>query len=153
MNRKISKRGSILIPILALSSALGSGCGGEKMPKYSILQSLRVIGLLTNPPEVDFDGVSTFTPSTFTLTPVISDLYGGTRSLRYNLYHCIDPGVGLGAIPSCTGNPTRFDVEVARDVLPPYDTFEPNVNRTGALLPIPITLDLGTLGSSLMALY
>jgi hypothetical protein len=129
-----------MISLTVLLSALASGCAGEKMPKYSILQGLRVIGLLLDFPEVGFDGISTFSQANVTLTPVISDLYGGTRSLSYNLYHCIDPGVGVGAIPTCSGNPSRVDVDTAEPIAPSAGGFETSVNRTGATASITIPL-------------
>ncbi|MBU6152849.1 MAG: hypothetical protein KGP28_00980 [Bdellovibrionales bacterium] len=153
MKRSITKLRTLLIPGVMITAVLASGCGSEKMPKYSVLQGLRVIGLLTNPPEVGFDGVSTFTPASFNLTPVISDLYGAGRGLSYNLYHCIDPGIGLGAIPTCSGNPTRVNVAVAQIISSPSGSFEATVNRTGALAPISITLDPATLGAGVMTLY
>jgi hypothetical protein len=132
-----------LAPMLSLTvllSALASGCAGEKMPKYSIVQGLRVLGLLLDFPEVGFDGVSTFSQANVTLTPVISDLYGGGQSLSYNLYHCIDPGVGVGAIPTCSGNPSRVDVDTAEPIAPSAGGFETSVNRTGATANITIPL-------------
>ena len=129
-----------MLSLLVLASALASGCAGEKMPKYSILQGLRVIGLQLDFPEVGFDGVSTFSQANITLTPVISDLYGGGQSLSYNLYHCIDPGVGVGAIPTCSGNPSRVDVDTAEPIAPSAGGFETSVNRTGATSTITIPL-------------
>ncbi len=145
-----------MLSLTVLLSALASGCAGEKMPKYSIVQGLRVLGMVLDYPEVNYDGSSFTTPvatSVVEVTPVISDLYGGTRTLRYNLYHCIDPGVGVGAIPTCSGNPSRVDVATAQAVLAGLDDFSSDNNRTGAISGVSINLDAGTLGATVMALY
>jgi hypothetical protein len=156
MNPKNQWSSGILLFLLALIPIVTPGCGGEKMPKYSILQSLRVIGLQLQPPEVNFDVTTGFTTPAATtsvsLVPVISDLYGGGRSLTYHLYHCVDPGIGTGAIPTCTGNPTRTAVQTGQVVTPPSAGFL-SPNFTGSLAAVPIDLSSGTLGAGVMALY
>lgn len=77
-----------------------AGCGGSSLPKYYELRNLRVIALVADQPEVSPGG-------TATITPVVSDAFGGGRALTYEAELCSDPGVGLGATPSCAGNPTR----------------------------------------------
>lgn len=129
------------LALTALALLLFSACSKGTMPKYSILQGLRVIALTLDQPEVEFNAaLQTFTPSTVQLTPVISDLYGGGRSLTYRLYHCLDPGVGLGAVPDCTGNPTKTDVATSAIALPSGDYSAPNY--TGAIAPVAIDLSL-----------
>ena len=151
------KKSRILkLVLIILGVTFFAGCAGEKMPKYSILQGLRVLGIVADFPEVNFDGTTFSTPaatSVVQITPVISDLYGGTRTLRYNLYHCMDPGVGVGAIPTCTGNPSRVDVQTSQAVVDAAGGFESAVNRTGAIPPVTIDLSAGGLGPSVAAVY
>ncbi|NDG85945.1 MAG: hypothetical protein EBX52_13030, partial [Proteobacteria bacterium] len=135
---------------LALTLQLSPACSKSSMPKYSTLQSLRVIALTLDHPEVEFNpALQTFTPSTIQLTPVISDLYGAGRSLTYRLYHCLDPGVGLGAVPTCTGNPTKTDVGTVAIPLPSDDYSAPNY--TGAMTPV--SIDLSLISASAKAVY
>lgn len=109
-----------------------SGCSGDKLPKYSVLQSLRVLALPIDAPELDFDG-TTFTPNSVNVTPWVSDLYGSGRTLKINLYWCVDPGVGAGATPTCTGNPSRTQVVTDQTVVATATFLNPNY--TGALTP------------------
>jgi hypothetical protein len=87
-----------LISISLLSLALVS-CMDSNLPKYVELTELRVLSLLADKPEVN-PGES------ISITPIISDI-NETTSLSFEAYGCIDPGVSLGAEPSCTGNPTK----------------------------------------------
>ncbi len=115
-------------------------CGPETLPKYSILQGLRVIALLLDSPEVSFDpATGDFTPFSIQATPVISDLYGGGRALNYRMYHCLDPGVGLGAPPTCEGNPTRTDVASGTLTAPSGSFASPN--HTGDIAPFGFNLN------------
>ena len=130
-------------------TTLTPGCGSDTLPAYTVLQGLRIVGLVLDQPEINFDGTS-FTPNTVNITPIVSDLYGGGRSLTYKLYHCLDPGVGLGAVPTCTGNPTRTDVSTgtAFDVTSGLGTFSAP-NATGDIGSINIPLN----SAPLIALY
>jgi hypothetical protein len=83
-----------------------TACSNEKLPKYTVLQGLRVLTLVADSPEVQFDG-ATFTPATVNIKPVISDLYGAGRALTYNLQVCLDLGIALGLTPNCENNPTK----------------------------------------------
>jgi hypothetical protein len=128
--------------------ALTPACGSDTLPSYTVLQGLRVVGLVLDLPELNFDpNTLSFNPSdTVNVTPVISDPYGNGRNLTYNLYHCLDPGVGLGAVPTCAGNPTRTTVSTGV-------TFDPNPGvgsfklpeATGALPPVPISFNIAPL--------
>ena len=80
-----------------------SGCGGSSLPQYNKLESLRVLAILSSSPEVS-------PGATVTITPVISDVTGGGRSLTYNADTCIDPGVAYGAVPSCEGLTSRVSI-------------------------------------------
>lgn len=87
------------ILFLCLSLVGFLSCSESKMPKYVELKDLRILTLVANTPEVDAG-------ATVTVTPVISDI-NETTSLSYEAYGCIDPGVALGAKPSCDGNQTK----------------------------------------------
>jgi hypothetical protein len=126
------------------------------MPKYSILQGLRIIALTLDYPEVNFDPTTgTFTttlPGTVVhVTPTLSDLYGGGRSLSYHLYYCLDPGVGLGATPTCDGNPTKTDVSSASFVAPSGTFTAPNY--TGSTNLPQFDIDFSLLTPSVKSLY
>lgn len=75
------------------------GCTDSKLPKYTDLSELRVLTLIADQPEVD-------PGATVTITPIISDI-NETSGLNYEAYGCIDPGVSLGAKPSCDGLSTK----------------------------------------------
>jgi len=145
---------SLIKASLLLVFPLIAACSSETMPNYSVVQGLRVLGLNLDYPEVNFDGTTFSTPGATTLvqvTPVVSDLYGAGRSLNYNLYHCVDPGVGLGAVPTCAGNPTRVSVQSAQSVAATADFLSPNY--TGTLSPVTLDLAAGTLGATISGLY
>ena len=91
---------------MALAIFAITACSNEKLPKYTVLQGLRVLTMVADSPEVQFNG-ATFTPATVSITPVISDLYGAGRALSYNLQVCLDLGIALGATPNCENNPTK----------------------------------------------
>ncbi len=113
------------------------GCTSKSLPEYRVLQSLRVISLHIDSPEINYDG-TTFTPSTLSLTPLISDLYGSGRSLSYSLQWCLDPGISLGATPQCTGNPTLTQVATGQTVSTTATFASPNY--TGYLSSISVNL-------------
>ena len=141
---------AIVIPLFI------AGCSSETMPKYSVLQGLRVIALTLDYPEVNFDpATATFTTpgpgSVVHVTPTLSDLYGGGRSLSYRLYYCLDPGVGLGATPTCEGNPTRTEVSSASFVAPSGTFTAPTYTGSTALPNFDI--DLSLLTPTVKALY
>ena len=95
------------IPKILVSTLLFlSACSDNTLPKYTVIQGLRVLALVSDAPEINFDGAS-FTPSTVNIMPIVSDLYGSGRTLNYNLEWCLDLGIALGATPTCVGNPTR----------------------------------------------
>ena len=98
---KVSIHKMLMLLLLFLSA-----CSSNSLPKYTVVQGLRVLALVSDAPEINFDGAS-FTPTTVNITPVVSDLYGSGRTLNYNLEWCLDLGIGLGATPTCVGNPTR----------------------------------------------
>ncbi len=77
-----------------------SGCGYSNLPEYSRLDKLRVLALIPNQPEVAAGSV-------VRIRPLVSDMNGKGRGLKYFAEACLDPGVGLGAEPTCNGNETR----------------------------------------------
>lgn len=89
-----------LLSILALS-----GCGNDDLPQYYLLDRFRVIAAVASSPEVD--------PGTagVTVTFHVSDPTGAGRTLSYSIVKCVDPGIGQGASPTCTGNPTATTLE------------------------------------------
>jgi hypothetical protein len=90
----------IILSFLLATSLLSLGsCVDSKLPKYIELSGLRILTLVASTPEVDAG-------STVTITPVISDI-NETTSITYEAYGCIDPGVALGAKPTCDGNQTK----------------------------------------------
>ncbi len=117
------------IKFISLFLFLLSSCSNEKLPKYTVLQSLRVLALQADQPEVNFNGTA-FT-DTVQFTPVISDLYGGGRGLKYNLQVCLDLGIALGAIPNCENNLTQMSLASAQTVTSAGGTFKaPNYSGT-----------------------
>ncbi len=122
-----------------------SSCSSEKLPRFSVLSSLRVLNLDLNTPEINYDG-TTFTPSTVTLTPWISDVYGGGRTLAYNLEVCLDAGIAQGAPASCSGNPTKEVISNGTNIALTASFLAPNY--TGSLSNI--SLDLTTLSSTIL---
>ena len=71
-----------------------SSCSKNNLPEYISLGDLRILTMIVDTPEIN--------PGTaVNITPVISDLNGGGRSLNYNIYGCVDPGTGVGAAASC----------------------------------------------------
>lgn len=124
-----------------------SACSPSDLPKYTSLQSLRVLALNVDAPEINFDG-TTFTPNTINLMPWISDLYGAGRALSYNLEWCLDPGISFGAKPTCAGNPTRTLIAQAQAVALSATYLAPNY--TGSL--DPIAVNFATASASALAL-
>jgi hypothetical protein len=76
-----------------------AACSDKTLPKFNELNSIRVLALIAQPPEVN-------PGSTVTVTPVVSDIYE-TAGLSFSSFACLDYGIALGAEPTCTGNPTR----------------------------------------------
>jgi hypothetical protein len=144
----------MLRSLFACFLLLLAACSPEKMPRYSTLQALRVLGLTLqsqggNAAETSFNG-TTFSPGIMEVTPVISDLHGGGRSLSFNLYYCLDPGIGLGAPPTCAGNASRVDFLSNQPLAQPTGDYA-TPNFTGSLTPIPINLNTAT--ASVLPVY
>jgi hypothetical protein len=112
-------------------------CANEKLPKYTVLQGLRVLALQADLPEVNFNG-ATFS-DTVQLIPVVSDLYGSGRALKYNFQVCLDLGIALGAIPNCEGNPTQTILASNQSVTSATGSFK-TPNYSGTVDPVSINL-------------
>ncbi len=74
----------------------------SKLPKYVELNSLRVLSLISDKPEVQ-------PTNSVTITPIISDI-NETSTLSYQAFGCVDPGVSLGAEPTCANNATKISL-------------------------------------------
>lgn len=81
---------------VVMLAALAGGCANEKLPKAYLLEGMRVLALPAASPEVG-PGEST------TVSALVSDTASGGRILSYSAEQCRDPGVGLGAEPTCEG--------------------------------------------------
>lgn len=97
-------------------------CMDSKLPKYVELNELRVLSLISDKPEVN-------PAESVTLTPIISDV-NETVSLSYEAYGCIDPGVALGAEPTCQGSTTKQTL--AQSTITSASNSDMSQNFTGA---------------------
>ena len=85
---------------ISLSLFLTS-CGQDDLPVYSQLKGLRVLGLVASSPEALAGG------GPVTITPYVSDIDGGGRSLQYDAEACLNLEVDYGGDPTCEGSSTR----------------------------------------------
>lgn len=76
------------------------GCGESNFPKSYQLGGLRVLAMKANTPEVS-------PGDTVTIHSLVTDLNGEGRELSYRYEACTDPGVTLGASPSCDHDPLK----------------------------------------------
>ncbi len=124
------KRLIALAPLVFLA-----GCTSNSLPQYFNLGELRVVALEADHPEVD-------PGATLTLTPLLSDLNGAGRALTYSAVACADPGLSLGALPTCDGRPDRVviveNAAVTGITAPEY---------TGAAPAVPVTVPAALLQS------
>ncbi len=85
------------------SLLLLTACSNKDLPKYNHLDSLRVLALLIDTPEVNpGDAV--------VITPWISDTNGAGRALTYTAAACLDPGISYGATPTCEGSASKVSI-------------------------------------------
>lgn len=82
------------------------GCSSANFPKVQTLGGLRILGIQASQPEVSNSAL----PTVVNLTPIISDLGSGGRTVTISAQACMDPGVSLGATPSCQGVPGTVDL-------------------------------------------
>jgi hypothetical protein len=104
----------LLFAISGLALVLGSGCGNDDLPDYFLLDRLRVLGANTTVAAAEFSAGTAGIQVAFH----VSDPTGAGRTLNYSLEACIDPGIGLGATPSCNGNPTRTVITASSTFVP-----------------------------------
>jgi hypothetical protein len=102
--KQILITGFILLAVPAIS-----GCSSDDLPKYEKLEKLRVLALIASAPEVD-------PGTTVTITPVVSDINGGGRALTADVEACLDPGIGYGVAPTCSGALTRVVLQTNQSV-------------------------------------
>lgn len=119
MKTLVKKTNSLFIVIASLGLL---SCADSKMPKYVELTNLRVLSLIADKPEVN-------PGETVTITPLISDV-NETTSLTYEAYGCIDPGIALGAEPSCASNASK--VTLSQGTITSTSTADMAQNFTGA---------------------
>ncbi len=111
-----------------------AGCGADDLPDYTRLGGLRILALRADTPEVN-------PGATVQVTAVVSDLpnsgSAGERNLTFAAEGCIDPGVGLGASPSCAGRPDR--VSLGAGAIPglgsPSNTFTGEAPALSVVIP------------------
>lgn len=89
--------------LVPTACALLAGCGSDDLPDYFLLDRLRVVAASVSGAAAEFSAGDAGVSVVFH----VSDPKGAGRTLTYSLEACVDPGVGLGATPSCAGNPTR----------------------------------------------
>lgn len=94
-----------------------SACSEEPLDEYSVLDSLRILDIQVNTPEVN----QLDTPVNFTVTPIVSDV-GGSSQLTVKMNICLDPGIDYGKDAVCDGSLVIDATEAA-----------PGTERTGAL--------------------
>jgi hypothetical protein len=84
-------------------------CSNDTLPKYQLLGDFRVLGIQANTPEVSVASL----PATVTLTPILSDVGSGGRTITITGAACPDPGVSFGAEPTCDQSAQRVDLTIA----------------------------------------
>jgi len=122
--------------------ALGA-CSKDSLPVYSHLDSLRVLALIANTPEV--------TPgASLIITPYISDPLGAGRALKFSARGCPDPGVAAGARPTCLGQATTVTIADQQAVTLPVasNSYTGSVNTFSVAIPA-----AALVGQSSMASY
>ncbi len=93
--------------IIVFSITVLASCADDNFPDYVELKNLRVLALQAGASGAPAE----YSPGdVVTITPYVSDYYGGTRPLNYSAVACLDPGVAIGAEPSCTGIPGAVSV-------------------------------------------
>ncbi len=123
------------IILYALLATVLGGCNRMDLGKYELLGDLRVIAIKSEPPEVA-------PGAAVVLTPLLNDLNGAGRALTYSVEACVDPGLDLGAEPTCAGRPDRVSLienaAVSGLSAPNYVGTAPVINVT-----VPLTVFLG----------
>lgn len=115
--------------LLSLFVITQLGCSEDKLPKYVELNSLRVLALVVDTPEVA-------PGATVTLTPAVSDI-NGSGGLMFTAEACVDPGVYFGVEPACTATMTGYQ---SLGVNVPLTTPTVANNYTGAANSFTVTV-------------
>lgn len=116
---------------LVLACGALAGCADNDFKDFNRLDSLRVLALKANAPEV------AASQGGVTVQPLISDVGGNGRALVYSAETCIDPGVSLGAAPSCDGSASRQVIAANQPV--PNALIVSN-GYTASQAPIPVAI-------------
>ncbi len=82
--------------LLMMSAILFWGCGNDDLPQVETLQGFRVLAIIADNPEVAPN-------TTVNLSLLLSDVNGAGRTISGTWRACPDPGISLGAEPSCEG--------------------------------------------------
>jgi hypothetical protein len=82
--------------LILLFSLLFAGCGNDDLPQVETLSGFRVLAIIANNPEVAAGGSAN-------LQLLVSDVDGGGRTISGSYRGCPDPGIALGAAPTCEG--------------------------------------------------
>lgn len=96
MGERFQKFAGFALGLLVLAS-----CGRSDLKDVALLGDLRVLAMVINTPEVA-------PGATVNVTPFVTDLNGGGRTLTYSAESCIDPGLANGAELTCAGRPDRL---------------------------------------------
>lgn len=84
---------SVLFIIIFLTVA----CSKDEFPQYTKLDRLKILALVADTPEIQNPSAGV---TTVNLDPYISDV-NGTGAVTLTVQSCLDPGVQLGAAPTC----------------------------------------------------
>ncbi len=101
------------LPPMVLAAA-AVGCGTNDLPDYFLLDRLRVLAANVVGAAAEFNAGDAGIQVAFH----VSDPRGAGRALTYSLESCVDPGVGIGATPTCAGNPTRTVITASGSFTP-----------------------------------
>jgi hypothetical protein len=123
------------------------GCGEDNFPKFEMLGGLRVLALRADQGS-QFSGTAEFSPGdTVVVTPYVS-FYNVTGTPTFEVKACPDPGVNVGATPSCEG--VAGVVSVGSGTV----ALSGGVSSTGQAAPFTVTVPMDVLNArSLVAQY
>lgn len=83
-----------------------TSCSDDDLPKYFLLDKLRVVAATMSGSAAEFSPGDSASVSFF-----LADPKGAGRALSFTVVGCVDPGVSLGAKPTCDGNPTTTTID------------------------------------------
>ena len=85
-----------LVFLFIITNVLFS-CGDDDFKKYAALSEFRVLGIVSDVPEVGD------TNETVSLTPIVSDVKNKGRVISVKVEGCVDPGIATGEEITCSG--------------------------------------------------